>query len=171
MDLKTAFCSKVISIILASFGRILFKFQNLFIHIFISLEVSWNLTNRFHVAVRLFSNRWRPLWSITEQTHDNVEFICFIQWSEKKIDRYTSDTYLPLTAWLFEDLFRHFLSSRRYFSSLLRLFFFILIAYSFFEKFFNVFSCSNQNNGENILQNGECLIAMKHDGSCCEDFL
>ena len=30
---------------------------------------------------------------------------------------------------------------------------------------------SKQNNGENILQNGESLIAMKHDGSCCEDFL
>ena len=30
---------------------------------------------------------------------------------------------------------------------------------------------SKQNNGENILQNGESLIAMKHDGSCCEHFL
>ena len=65
------------------------------------------LTNRFHVAVRLFSNRsqmtskcgknkkvaheaiaecvtdvlttfWRLLWSITEQTHGNMESICFI---------------------------------------------------------------------------------------------
>ena len=43
-----------------------------------------------------------------------------------------------------------FLSSKRYFLSLLLLFFFILIAYSFFEKFFNVFSCSKQNDGENI---------------------
>ena len=57
------------------------------------------LTNRFHVAVRLFSNRsqmtlkcskpraagecvtdafnkfWPPLWSITEQTHGNMESI------------------------------------------------------------------------------------------------
>ena len=45
------------------------------------------------------------------------------------------------------------------------------ILYSFFEKFLNVFSSSKQNTGENILQNGESLIAMKHDGSCCEDFL
>ena len=63
-----------------------------------------NLTNRFHVVVRLFSNRsqmtskcgnkkvaheaiaeyitdvlatfWRLLWSITEQTHGNMESIC-----------------------------------------------------------------------------------------------
>ena len=66
-----------------------------------------DLTNRFHVAVRLFSNRsqvtskcgknkkvaheaiaecvtdvlttfWRLLWSITEQTHGNMESTCFI---------------------------------------------------------------------------------------------
>ena len=43
----------------------------------------------------------RHLWSITEQTHGNMESICFIQWSEKTKDRYT---YLPRTAWLFEDL-------------------------------------------------------------------
>ena len=54
-------------------------------------------TNRFQVTVRLFSNRsqrtskcgknisdtlvvlttfWRHLWSITEQTHGNLESIC-----------------------------------------------------------------------------------------------
>ena len=60
---------------------------------------------------------------------------------------------------------------KRYFLSLLLLFFFISTVYSFFEKFFNVFPCSKQNNGKNILRNGESLIAMKHDGSCCEDFL
>ena len=49
----------------------------------------------------VFTTFWRPLWSINEQTHGNKESICFIQWSEKKIDRYT---YLPRTAWLFEDL-------------------------------------------------------------------
>ena len=47
-------------------------------------------------------------------------------------------------------------------------FFFILIVYSFFEKFFNAFSCAKQNNGENILENGESLEAMKDDG---KDFL
>ena len=45
-----------------------------------------------------------------------------------------------------------FLSPKRYFSSLaLLLFFFVLFVNSFFEKFFNVFTCSKQNNGENIL--------------------
>ena len=47
----------------------------------------------------------------------------------------------------------------------------MLIVYSFSEKFLNFFSCSKQNNGKNILQNGESLIAMKHDGSCYDDFL
>ena len=88
------------------------------------------LTNRFHVAVPLFSNRsqmtskcgknnevahepqaecvtvvfttfWRPMWSITEQTHGNMKSISFIQWSEKKKDRHKR---LPRTAWLFKDL-------------------------------------------------------------------
>ena len=39
--------------------------------------------------------------------------------------------------------------------SFLLLFFFILLGYGFFETFFNVFLCSKQNNGENILQNSE----------------
>ena len=88
----------------------------------------------------------------------------------KEKDRYT---YLPRTAWLLEDLcyLGIFLSPKRYFSLCFSFFSFVLIVYSFFEKFFNVFFCSKQNNGENILQNGESLIAMKHDGSCCEDFL
>ena len=64
---------------------------------------------------------------------------------------------------------------RRYISSLLLLFFFILLvcSTSFLEKFFNTFSCSKQNinDGENILQNSESLVAMTHDGNCCENFL
>ena len=47
----------------------------------------------------------------------------------------------------------------------------MLVIYSFFEKFLNAFSCSKRNNGENILQNGDSLIAMKQDGSCCDNFL
>ena len=35
------------------------------------------------------------------ETHGNMESICFVQWSEKKKERYT---YLSRTAWLFEDL-------------------------------------------------------------------
>ena len=36
-----------------------------------------------------------------------------------------------------------------------------LLVCSFFEKFFNVFSCSKQNNGENILQNSS--VSRSHD--------
>ena len=37
-----------------------------------------------------FTTFWRPVWSITEQTHGNMESICFIQWSEnKKMDTHT----------------------------------------------------------------------------------
>ena len=114
-----------------------------------------------------FTTFWRPLWSITEQTHGNMESICFIQWSEKK----KTDTHtclVPLDCSricaslgiFFKVPSATFLSAS--------FFFFILIVYSFFEKFFNV---SKQNNGENILQNGESPKAMKHDASCCEDFL
>ena len=39
------------------------------------------------------------------------------------------------------------------------------------KKFFNVFSCSKQNNGKNILKNSECLVLMTHDGNCCKDYL
>ena len=50
-------------------------------------------------------------------------------------------------------------------------FFFILLVNSFLEKFFNVFTCSKQNNGGNILQNRESLVVMTHDGNYCEVFL
>ena len=57
-------------------------------------------------------------------------------------------------------------------------FFFILLADFSFEQFFNVFSCSNQNNDGNILQNSESLVAMTHDAmatvvkiSCSLSFL
>ena len=71
-------------------------------------DINWiyYIKQRFHVAVRLFSNRsqktpkrgknisdtlgyrlvghlfvlttfWRHLWSITEQTHGNMESICY----------------------------------------------------------------------------------------------
>ena len=64
--------------------------------------------------------------------------------------------------------FRHYLSSKRYFSSLIFLF---SLPNSFFETFFNVFTCSKKNNGVNILQNSESLVAMTHDGNYCEVFL
>ena len=102
-----------------------------------------SLTNRFHVAVRVLSNRsqmtstggkkqrrgtraagecvtdvlttfWRHRWSITKQTHGNIEFIRFIQWTEKK----KSNLLCRLTV---RGLcqFRHFPSHKRYFSSVL----------------------------------------------------
>ena len=52
-----------------------------------------------------------------------------------------------------------FFAKKRYFTSPLP-FFFILLLYSFFEKFFNVFTCAKQNNGENILQTSESLVSM-----------
>ena len=64
--------------------------------------------------------------------------------------------------------FRHYLSSKRCFSSLIFLF---SLPNSFFETFFNVFTCSKKNNGVNILQNSESLVAMTHDGNYCEVFL
>ena len=86
------------------------------------------LTNRFHVAVRLFSNRsertskfgknkkvahkaiaecvtdvlttfWRLLWSITEQTHGNMESILFYIIQKQTI---TEEAFLiqNLSTWL-----------------------------------------------------------------------
>ncbi|CAH3020701.1 unnamed protein product, partial [Porites evermanni] len=51
------------------------------------------------------------------------------------------------------------------FKTRLKDFFFILLVYSFFEKFFTVFSCSKKNNSENILQKSESLVAKTHDGN------
>ena len=48
---------------------------------------------------------------------------------------------------------------------------FILLVNSSFETFFNVFTCSMQNYGENILQNSESLVAMTQGGNCCDVFL
>ena len=36
----------------------------------------------------VFTTFWCPLWSVTKQTHGNMESICFVQSSEKKKDRY-----------------------------------------------------------------------------------
>ena len=71
-------------------------------------------------------------------------------------------TSYRMTVQRFVLVIRHFLSPKRYILSLLLLFFVILLVYSFFEKFFDVFPCAKQNNGENILQNSESLVAMTH---------
>ena len=82
---------------------------------------------------------WSLLRSNTEQTHHNMESIHFIQWLESE-----KTTNLPCTAWLFEDfcLLRYFPSQKRYVSSLLILFRFILLVDSFTQTFFKAFTCS-----------------------------
>ena len=68
--------------------------------------------------------------------------------------------------------FRFILSPKRYCSPLLLLFFFVLLVYSFSEKFFNAFTYTKYNNREDILQNcDQSLVAMTLDSNCCEDFL
>ena len=46
-----------------------------------------------------------------------------------------------------------------------------LHVYGFFKKFLNVFTCSMQINGKNILQGSKSVVAMTHDSHCCEDFV
>ena len=110
------------------------------------------------VLCYLLLNRRTTAWNL---------FVLYNDQERKKTDTHTC--LVPLDCSRICASLGIFLSPKRYFSSLLLLFFFILILYSFFEKFFNVFSCSKQHDGENILQNDESLIAMKHAGSCCED--
>ena len=58
-----------------------------------------------------------------------------------------------------------------YFSSVLLLFSLSYLYTVSSKRFLNVCSSSQQNNGENILQNSESLGVMTHDGNCCEGFL
>ena len=64
-----------------------------------------------------------------------------------------------------------FKSQTLLFVSAFSLFFLYISRTQFPRKFFNVFSYSTQNNGENILQKSKSLVAMTHDANCCEDFL
>ena len=157
------------------------------------VEYNW-LTNRFHVAVRLFSNRsqmtskcgknkevavmFLPDFDVTcdlllkRPTETWNLFVLYNEKKKKKIDIHTCLVPLDCSK-ICANL--GLFGPRRYISSLLLLFFFILLvcSISFLEKFFNTFSCSKQNinDGENILQNSESLVAMTHDGNCCENFL
>ena len=107
-----------------------------------------------------------------------MESICFIQWSgkKKKTDTHTCLLRLDCSRICASlGIFLTFFKSQALLFVTASSFFLYLnctvIVNSFFEKFFNVFPCSKHNNGEYILENGESLIAMKHDGSCCEHFL
>ena len=105
-------------------------------------------TSRKQVCHWCFYHISHPLWSITEQS--NMESIClYNDQKRKKTDTHTC--LVPLDC-------SKICASLGIFSkhiSFLLLFFFILLGYGFFETFFNVFFCSKQNNGENILQNSE----------------
>ena len=109
---------------------------------------------QFDVLCDLLLNRPTATWNL---------FVLYTDQKRKKTDTHVHTCLVPSLG--------IFLSLKRYLLSLFLFVFFILIIYSFFEKSFDVFPCSKQNNGENILQNGESLIAMKHNGSCCEEFL
>ena len=51
----------------------------------------WHTSNRRVCHLRFFL-----LWSITEQTHGNIESICFILWPEKKKKTDTHNFLVPL---------------------------------------------------------------------------
>ena len=108
-----------------------------------------NLTNWFHVAMHLFRNRWWPSVSLNFLPHYEVfrdlilsrrTTTCnlFILYNDQK-GKKTSN--LPCTAWLFEDMcqLRYFPSYKRYLSSLLILFIFILLVDCFHPNVFHGF--------------------------------
>ena len=139
----------------------------------------FTLTNIFHVAVRLFSNRsqktlkcvktkkwhtsradvFRPHFDVLSdlllnRTHGNMESVCFIRCLKKKGKK--TDTHTCLVPFdcqricaslgIFYIQALLFVSGSSFFS----LPYFV---HSIFETFLNVFSCSNQNNGQNTSQN------------------
>ena len=60
-------------------------------------------TNRFQVAVRLYNffvltTFWRHLWSITDQTHGNLESFCLLENLSKLTLQNTRLAPLPLKA-------------------------------------------------------------------------
>ena len=119
-----------------------------------------SLTNRFHVAVRLFSIRSQmtskcgknkevahePRVSVSLMFLPHFVFLCdlllnrptatwnvFVLYNEQK----GKMANLPPISWLFDDLsqFRCFSNHKRYFSSLLLVFFFIFLEYSSLKRF------------------------------------
>ena len=124
-----------------------------------------HLTHRFHVAVRLFSNRSQmtskcgqnnevaqePQASVLLMFSPHFDVLCDLllnrpaaKWNlfvlyndQKRIQTDTHTLFVPL------DCSRICAGPKRYVSSsLLFFFFFNLLVNSFFEKFFNVFICS-----------------------------
>ena len=105
-----------------------------------------------------------PFWTDLRQ-HIIYWFVLYID--QKSIKNDTHSPIVPLDcSRIFFLSPKCFFLSRFFFSSLSWLY-----SWSFFETFFNFFTRSRQNDGENILQNSEPLVAMTHDCNCCEDFL
>ena len=110
----------------------------------------------FDVLCDLLLNRPKATWNL------------FVLYNDQK--RKTTDTHTCLVLLDFSRICAS-LGIFKVPSATFRLcFFFILLVYSFFETFFNVFCCTKQNNGKNILRNSESPVAMTHDGNCREDF-
>ena len=128
------------------------------------------LTNRFHAAVRLSSNRSQMTSKYGKNkkvAHKPQASVSPMIRKEKRLIHKPVSYHLNVRGFV---LVLAFLSPKHYFSSLL-LFSYISFVHSFFEKFFNVFSCSKQNIGENILQISESLLVMTNAVNCCDDFL
>ena len=130
----------------------------------------WHANCRGVHVTNVFTTFWRLLWSITEQTHGNMESVLFYTMMQK---RKKTDTHTCLVI----------LGCSRIWASLgivsvpnatfhLCFFFFcyLILEYRFFEEFFVIFSCLKQNDGEIILQNSESLEAMTRNGNCRKDF-
>ena len=108
---------------------------------------------RFDIFCDLSLNRPKATWNL---------FVLY---------RMIGTVFQPITVQGFS-LVQAFFKSQMLLLSSPLFFCFILLIYSFFEKFFSVFTCSiKQKNGENILQNSESLVVMTHIGNCCENFL
>ena len=135
------------------------------------LEVSVSLMflPHFDVFCDILLNRPTTTWNLFVLSETHMSFWLYtLNWKEKTpinipaLNRLNIRWFVPVQT---------FLNPKRWLSSLLLLFFFILFVNSSFETFFNVFTCSKQNYGENILQNSESLVAMTQGGNCCEVFL
>ena len=147
-----------------------------------------DLTNRFHVAERLFSNRSQmrskcgknkevahePQASVSLMFLPHFDVLCdlllnrptatgnlFVYTMIRKENRPTQTCLVSLDCYVRGFvLVKAFFKFQTLFFFSASSFFFIVFVYSFSEKFFNIFSCSKQNNDENSLQNGESLVAI-----------
>ena len=112
---------------------------------------------------------WRLLRTIIEQTHGNMESICFIripyeclvlnnELKRKKTDKHTCLERLEFSMICTSlDIFK---SQTLVFFSASSVFLYLTCINSSLETFFSVFTRPKQNFGENILQNSESLVAM-----------